>query len=98
MRDAELNLTQLRRPSLLVTAARHHLTHKRKSRHTDSKVCCESSQSNVQTSANLRQLEATLDKKRREQAADYDVQRHIAVLSALMSQTQDGFEAQIKIK
>mgnify|MGYP001027722072 CR=1 FL=1 len=81
MHNVVNELNNLRRPKLLIRAARAGMAEYRKSGKPGALPQCQSTQKTVDV---LLQKEALLNGERLEQNAAYSVRKHIQILSALM--------------
>lgn len=81
-----LSLASLKRPKLLVEAARHGSATYMRSRDLRSLIAGQPQKTNEQILESLGVQERLLDHDRRENATTYSVTKHIAVLSALLAE------------
>ncbi len=88
MHSINTSISYLSRPSLLVNAARFGLGGYRRARQLPRILGQSGTIDAAAATAQLMSIEAELDEKRRNAAADYSVARHITVLSALMAEAQ----------
>lgn len=80
-------LTALRRPKLLVSAARHGAQLYSRKRDLRRLIGPAASRSHAQVLDTLSQHEHLLDRDRREKSPTYSARKHVMVLSALMAET-----------
>ncbi len=81
------HLTSLKRPKLLVEAARHGAKLYSRKRDLKRLIGGHAYRSHAQILDTLSQREANLDLDRRDKQATYSVTRHVQVLSALMAES-----------
>jgi len=79
---------ELRRPRLLAMAARAGLSGYRRGRELRRILGCDDLPSSEVIVSSLRHKEAALDIARREAWADYDLQRHVLLLVAILAETR----------
>ncbi|WP_323715723.1 DUF6477 family protein [Paracoccus aminovorans] len=85
-----LGQPQMRRPRLLVRAARAGLAGWNRRRDLRRLLKCDDLPAVGVALARLRAEEAQLDAVRRERRADYDVHRHILLLIAILAETAEA--------
>jgi len=81
-------LAELRRPRLLAVAARAGLTGYRRKRELRRILGCDDLPPSEAVISSLKYKEAALDLARREARADYDLQRHVLLLVAILAETR----------
>ncbi len=86
--DYWAQVAALRRPRVLIQAARHALADYRRERDLRRTLVTPSVPDPVKTMPRLLEEESRLDDLRRTSDAAYDAHRHIAVLTALLAEVQ----------
>lgn len=81
-------LRPVKRPGLLVRAARHALTEYDRDRHLRRILRAEETPPPAAAASQLFEIEQTYEDRRRAADAGYSVQRHIEVLCALMAEAR----------
>ena len=88
MTHYETVLTTLRRPRTLIRAARHGATRYRRDRDLKFLPNTPKPKSSTAILDNLLDFENTLEATRKAGAADYNVTRHVSVLTALIAEVR----------
>ena len=88
MQDIFTKLSTLRRPRLLISAARHGIEEYNRERHLKQILKMERLPSPGEAAIRLMEIEQIFDEARRAQDASYNIARHIDVLIALMAEGQ----------
>jgi hypothetical protein len=88
MQDVLSIITGLSRPRLLVSAARFGIDNYRRSTQLPRLLGCSAAPRTGPAAMQLVSIEADLNEKRRNNAADYSVARHVDILIALMAEAQ----------
>ena len=86
MQDIQTMLSQLRRPGLLIRAARAALEGYRREVHLSELLGQTVLPRHAAAALRLFEQEADLDRRRREGCGTYSVVRHVAVLTALIGE------------
>ncbi|MEM1373764.1 MAG: DUF6477 family protein [Pseudomonadota bacterium] len=88
MQDIHTMLSTLRRPRILVSAARHGVEDYNRARHLRRILCEQRLPSSGEAAMRLMEIEAYHDEARRTGDGSYSLSRHIDVLIALMAEAQ----------
>lgn len=88
MLDIQSLVTQLRRPRLLVRAARFGIDEFRRDRDLPRLLKCEKTPKSGDAIMQLMDVEADLNNQMRQNVPGYTVARHIDVLTAIMSEAR----------
>ena len=88
MKDLQAMISGLRRPKLLVRAARFGVDEYNRSRHLGRILKCEALPRTGPAILRLLEVEAGLEDRRVAGAADYSAARHVEVLIALMGEAR----------
>lgn len=88
MQDAQTILRQLRRPRLLIRAARAGLAEYRRDTHLRRMLGGVAPRRSGPALLRLMEMESTLNDARLVKCASYDVARHVEVLIAMMGEAQ----------
>lgn len=96
MQDIHTMLARIKRPGLLIAAARHGLEEYDRSRHLKKILRTERLPGSAEAALKLIELEAALDEERREKSATYLIGRHVDLLVALMAEARRLTAARLK--
>ncbi|MEM8775020.1 MAG: DUF6477 family protein [Pseudomonadota bacterium] len=88
MQDLLTTLNKLKRPRLLINAARIGMTEYRRESHLQRHLGGETLPQSSEALARLLELEVDMNTKRRESAAGYSVSRHVDILIAMMNEAR----------
>lgn len=88
MQDIRTMLSQIRRPRLLVSAARHGLDDYNRSKHLKRILNVQSLPSPGEAAIRLMEMEAIHNESRHDDAGNYSISRHIDLLIALMGEAR----------
>lgn len=88
MQDIQTLIASLRRPSLLVTAARHGADIYDRKRDLAPLLRNDALPRHGEAIFKLLDLEAEQDERRRAKAADYALRRHVGLLSAILAEAR----------